>query len=296
MPSILVGHVWLTEFDKEALPASLSPRVTQQLLRDEIGYDGFLMSDDMPVMKAIVDHWGLPEAAVMAINAGLDNLLISGTIEQIEGVHQALAEAVQSGEITSERLESALRRRKAALKFCSSDRPAAVAERERLLQREIQAGNAIAMEVSSRCVRKVRGDVLNPLVASDDWVLVVPNHPRYKLDLLTHLSSHMRAGAPALRERRYSLNPMPDEIEEVVTFAHGKRCLFITFRALLHDGQMELARRLALTNPAGVVVASDVPYELDELPEWKNAIATFDPSELAMQSLASVLTGKTLPI
>jgi beta-N-acetylhexosaminidase len=292
LPSMLVGHVWLTEFDAEALPASLSPKVTQQLLREEIGYDGFLMTDDMPVMKAIVDHWGLPEAGVMAINAGLDNLLLSGTVEQIESVHQAICEAVESGTITKERLESALRRRKKALSVCRNDRPESLAERERQLQREIQAGNAIAAEVSSRCVRLVRGDVPNPIAAPDEWVLVVPNHPRYKLDVLTHLTSQMRPGAAAIRERRYSLNPLPDEIEEIFTFAHGKKCLFMTFRALLNEGQMELARRLALTNPFGVLVASDVPYELDELPEWKNAIATFDPSDLAMQSLAAFLTRK----
>lgn len=296
LPSMLVGHVWLTEFDKEALPASLSKNVTEQLLRRDVGYDGFLMSDDMPVMKAIVDHWGLEEAAVMAINAGLDNLLISGSIEQIKAVHRALCDAVRGGQISEARIESALRRRATALAHCRNDRPDSLPERERSLNRQIQIGNDLVAEISARAVRVTRGELSNPLTEPDDWVLVLPNHPRYRLDVLTFMSARMRPGAPAIRERRYSLDPMPDEIQDVVTFAAGKKCLFMTFRALLHERQLELGRALAEKCSGGLLVAADVPYELDELKEWRNAVATYDPSDLAMAALVSVITGKSSTI
>jgi beta-N-acetylhexosaminidase len=294
LPAMLVGHIWLTEYEQEALPASLSERLIEGMLRRDLAYDGFVMSDDMPVMRAIVDHWGLQEAAVLAVNAGLDNLLISGTPAQIEGVHQALFDAVKAGEISEARLESALRRRATALALCSDERPASLGERERALMHEVSAGNLMAEEVSARCHATVRGVVPNIVGESDDWVLVVPDHPRYRLDLLTYLSSHLRPGAPALRERRYPLRPTPDQIQDVATFVGGRKCLLITFRALLNDGQMALARAIAGIYGGvapGLLVAADVPYELLELPEWPNAVATFDPSPLAMQSLASVLTG-----
>lgn len=296
LPSILVGHVWLTAFDKDGLPASLSPRVTQQLLREEIGYDGFLMSDDMPVMKAIMDYWGLQEAAIRCINAGLDNLLISGTVEQITAVHKALCDAVANGEITEHSILSALRRRDKALSFCRDDRPKSFEERQAQLEASIQAGNKLAAEIAGRCVSTLRGQLPNPVIESDEWVLVVPNHPRYRLDLLTPLSERLHPGAAALRERRYAVNPTPDEIEDVVTFAQGKKCILVTFRALLNEGQMDLARKLAQKTAGGILVASDVPYEADDLPEWKNAVATFDPSDLAMSALVSLLTAKSSPI
>ncbi len=291
MPSMLIAHVWLSSLEGEALPASLSRRVTQQLLREEIGYDGFLMSDDMPVMKAIVDHWGLEEAGVLAINAGLDNLLLSGSVAQIKSVHAALCKAVQSGVISEERVQSALTRRERALSVCSDERPESLSERQRQLEQEIESGTAVASLVSAQSIALVRGAILNPLDQTEEWALVVPNHPRYRLDLLSHLSSYMRPGSAALYELRYSVNPMPVEIEDIVKFVGGRKCLLITFRALLNEGQLLLARKLAGTIPDGLLVASDVPYELLELPEWGNALATFDPSELAMRSLAAVLNG-----
>jgi beta-N-acetylhexosaminidase len=296
-PSMLVGHIWLTDYEQEALPATLSKNIIEGMLRSEMGYDGFLMSDDMPVMRAIVDHWGLQEAAVLGVNAGLDNLLISGTPDQIAGVHQALFDAVRAGEIAEERLESALRRRATALALCADERPASLPARERALTQEITAGNLVAAEISARCHATVRGVVPNIVDESDEWVLVVPDHPRYRLDLLTPLSSHLRPGAAALRERRYPLRPTPDEIQDVVTFVAGRKCVLITFRALLNEAQLQLARAIAGAASAspGLLVAADVPYELLELTEWPNAVATFDPSPLAMQSLASVLTGGARP-
>lgn len=296
LPSMLVGHIWMTGFDEEMLPASLSSNVIQGLLRHEMGYDGFLMSDDMPVMRAIVDHWGLQEAAVMAVNAGLDNLLISGMPEQIRSVHQALFDAVRAGEISEARVESALRRRAAAMSVCSAERPASLAEREALLAADVAEGNKLALEVSARCHAIVRGAIPNVVNSPADWALVVPSHPRYPLDLLGALSAHVPAGAAALQERRYSLKPTTDEIADVVTFVGDRRCLLVTFRGLLNMEQLALARAIAGAGAAGLVVASDVPYELLELaPEWPNAIATFDPSPLAMQSLALVLSGNSQP-
>lgn len=296
LPSMLVGHIWMTGFDEEMLPSSLSPNVIEGLLRREMGYDGFLMSDDMPVMRAIVDHWGLQEAAVMAVKAGLDNLLISGTPEQIRSVHQALYDAVKAGEIAESRIADALRRRGVAMSVCSDERPASLAEREVVLAREVSEGNKLALEISARCHATVRGAIPNVVNSSADWALVVPAHPRYPLDLLGALSAHVPAGAAALQERRYSLKPTPDEIADVVTFVGDRRCLLVTFRGLLNVEQLALARAISAAGAAGLFVASDVPYELLELgAEWPNAIATFDPSPLAMQSLALVLSGNAQP-
>jgi beta-N-acetylhexosaminidase len=295
LPSMLVGHVWLTDFEQEALPATLSRRVTTDLLRGEMGYEGFLMSDDMPVMRAIVDNWGLEEAAVMGINAGLDNLLISGTPEQIISVHAALLDAVSSGEISETTLHDALKRRERALSICNDDRPASTADRQKLLEKEIEEGNRLAMDISAKSHATVRGAVPNILTESNEWVLVVPDHPRYRLDLLTPLSGLLRPGAPGLHERRYAVNPTADQIQDVVTFVGSRKCLLMTFRALLNQGQITLAQELAKNGSAGLLVASDVPYELLELQDWRNALATFDPSDLAMQSLASVLSGNAHP-
>src|SRR5262249_163651 len=90
LPSILLALICFQSIDKERISATLSPNVVAGLLREELGYGGFLITDDMPNMKEIVANWGLPEAAVRSITAGIDHVLMCGTAEQLTAVHAAL--------------------------------------------------------------------------------------------------------------------------------------------------------------------------------------------------------------
>jgi beta-N-acetylhexosaminidase len=71
---IMTAHVLVPSLDEEN-PATLSPRVVQAILRDELQYQGVILSDDLE-MKAIAAHHAVPDAAVQAIAAGCDGLLI----------------------------------------------------------------------------------------------------------------------------------------------------------------------------------------------------------------------------
>jgi beta-N-acetylhexosaminidase len=88
------------------LPASLSPKITDGLLRGELGFQGLVVTDALD-MGGIVDHFDAGEAAVLAILAGADEVLkSSNTDAAIAGVKRAVA----SGRITSERLDLSVRR------------------------------------------------------------------------------------------------------------------------------------------------------------------------------------------
>jgi beta-N-acetylhexosaminidase len=74
LPMIMTAHVVFAAIDPDQ-PATLSPRVIEDLLRRRLGYKGCVVSDDLD-MKAIVDHVGAGEAAVRAVRAGCDALLL----------------------------------------------------------------------------------------------------------------------------------------------------------------------------------------------------------------------------
>ena len=77
---IMTAHVLVPAFDDER-PATLSPAIVQTLLREELGFDGVILSDDLE-MKAVSARYPVPEAAVAAIQAGCDGLLIcSGDVD-----------------------------------------------------------------------------------------------------------------------------------------------------------------------------------------------------------------------
>lgn len=101
--SVLVSHNIIACMDA-ALPASLSPAV-HDILRDELGFEGVIMTDDL-IMEAITDYTGGENAAVLAVQAGNDMLVSSDFVTQ----YNAVLAAVQDGTISQERIrESAVR-------------------------------------------------------------------------------------------------------------------------------------------------------------------------------------------
>ena len=102
-PSILVSHNIVSCMD-DSLPASLSPAV-HRLLRDDLGFDGVIMTDDLS-MDAIDSQYGLEESAVLAVLAGNDLLISSDFTTQIP----AVLEAVEEGVIPQSQIDSAVLR------------------------------------------------------------------------------------------------------------------------------------------------------------------------------------------
>ncbi|MFT5040073.1 MAG: beta-N-acetylhexosaminidase [Hyphomicrobiaceae bacterium] len=97
VPMIMTAHILVEAFDRE-LPATLSPRMIDGCLRNELGYKGFVVSDDLE-MKAVADHWGVGPSAVMAIQAGCDACLVCVTTDAALQAHDALAAAIEDGKI-----------------------------------------------------------------------------------------------------------------------------------------------------------------------------------------------------
>jgi beta-N-acetylhexosaminidase len=120
---IMTAHVLVPSLD-ETRPSTLSPRVVQALLREELGFDGVILSDDLE-MKAVSARYRVPDAAVAAIGAGCDGVLIcSGNVDLQAQALEALVKATESGEIPQARLDAAeTRLRRAKERFLSGRQP-----------------------------------------------------------------------------------------------------------------------------------------------------------------------------
>jgi beta-N-acetylhexosaminidase len=101
---IMTAHVLVPSLD-EARPATLSPRIVQAILREELGFDGVILSDDLE-MKAVANAYAVPDAAVQALEAGCDGVLIcSGNVETQAATLEALVHAVEQEQIRYKRLD-----------------------------------------------------------------------------------------------------------------------------------------------------------------------------------------------
>lgn len=106
VPFIMTGHVSLPGLTGDDTPASLSPAVIGDLLRKDMGYDGIVVTDALN-MGAVVQQYSSGEAAVKALKAGADILLMP---YDFKAAYRGVLEAVESGELSRERIDESIRR------------------------------------------------------------------------------------------------------------------------------------------------------------------------------------------
>ena len=94
---MMVTHVDYPALDPD-WPASLSRKVMGDLLRNRLHFDGIIMTDDL-TMGAIAGSWPLEEAAVRALGAGADQVMVCPDPEAIRKVHKAIAAAIREGKL-----------------------------------------------------------------------------------------------------------------------------------------------------------------------------------------------------
>ncbi len=103
---VMVSHMTLVNIEKEKLPSSLSPRIITDLLKGEMGFGGIVITDALN-MGAITKGYKNGQAEVAAIKAGADMLLMP---ESVEEAKNAIVNAVNTGEITIDRIDDSVRR------------------------------------------------------------------------------------------------------------------------------------------------------------------------------------------
>ncbi|MDR7870772.1 MAG: beta-N-acetylhexosaminidase [Tissierellaceae bacterium] len=99
---IMSAHILVPSID-EKYPATLSQKILGDLLRDEMGYDGVIISDDM-TMGAIVNNYTLEEASIDFLKAGGDILLVCHGVENPRLVIDKILESIETGELTEDEI------------------------------------------------------------------------------------------------------------------------------------------------------------------------------------------------
>ena len=105
---ILVSHLKYPALDEE-YPASLSSKIMTDLLRNKLGYKGIIITDDME-MGAVANHNDFRSIGVNAVKAGADIVLVCHEYEHQQEVYLGLLDAVNSGEISQERIDESVKR------------------------------------------------------------------------------------------------------------------------------------------------------------------------------------------
>ena len=105
LPSLMTAHVVFEALDP-GVPATMSRRVLDDLLRTDIGYDGAVFSDDLE-MKAVSDRYPIEEAGVLAIESGCDLLLVCSDLDAAGRLRENLTKEAERSRAFRARLEEA---------------------------------------------------------------------------------------------------------------------------------------------------------------------------------------------
>lgn len=103
---VMVGHLSVSNITGDNTPSSLSEQMITEVLRGNLGFEGIVVTDAMN-MGAITEYYTSDQAAVMALQAGADMILMP---EDFEAAYNGVLEAVNNGTLTEERIDESLRR------------------------------------------------------------------------------------------------------------------------------------------------------------------------------------------
>jgi beta-N-acetylhexosaminidase len=146
LDAIMTAHVVYETLAPDT-PATLSRAMVTGLLREELGFDGVVISDDLE-MKAVADHYGIENAACLAIEAGCDVLLVCSRVDWLARAHAALVTRADQDPSFRRRLGDAAERAIAMRKRCPPQPVADPAALEALL--DAAQTSALEREIAER--------------------------------------------------------------------------------------------------------------------------------------------------
>lgn len=250
MPALMTAHILFPSLDPR-YPATLSARILTGLLRKEMGFSGAILTDDL-AMGAIRRHYGAGEAAVLAVRAGADLLLLEPDEAAVREVYARLSRALGK-EIPLSRAEEA-RKRAQALRAGPGECPFSPREEE-----------ALALEAARRGVVRLFGSL--PIPGEGTLVLGLRLSDRYGAEptLADLAPQHL----PGSRGLNLSEDPTPAEIQRALTEARkAERLVVSTYRWLggFKEGQRALVKELLALGKPLYLVALGNPDDLRFLP------------------------------
>ncbi len=298
--SIMTAHLSVPAITAdEQLPATLSHAVLTDLLRNQLDFKGLVVTDAME-MGGINRHWWSGQAAVQALAAGADMVLLPPFPDAVRG---AIVRGVESGALPAERLEAAVRmvlQYKARLGLHLGPDATSLAD---LPHRFAPASDALrAEEVAAAAVtllRDRRG--ILPLDARDRHrVLVVGISDTDTAVDVTTLSSALRASLGDVTTRSIDGRTSGDDAAALMAEASRAGVVVMAVRARVRSNQEQIAlpdkqqrygQMLSSLDVPVILVALGSPYVVSAFPDAGAAVAAYGWSQPLQRALAAALTG-----
>ncbi|MGH7594937.1 MAG: glycoside hydrolase family 3 N-terminal domain-containing protein [bacterium] len=293
--AVMTAHLALPQIDATKRPATLSYPVITGLLRNKLGFQGLVVTDGMP-MQGITDHYSADEAAILAIAAGVDAILVPA--EFVKAYDGVLA-AVQSGRISRQRLDESVRRILAVKSWLGLERTRLV-EIEKIS--DIVAApetEALADKISNASVTLLRNqNNLLPLPTKTRLKIVAVSeepYPEFGRELHRQLESQLATVSLtnlSNESSREFIQQMAqfDDVDVILLGVYLSIGAWKGKPAFSLAVQDFFARVAALPKPV-ITVAFGDPYVIGKLPETAVILTPYNGAKVGERAIARAILG-----
>lgn len=302
--AVMTAHIYLPQFEKSpGVPASLSDSVTTGLLRKDLGFQGLIFTDALP-MHAITAHFGAEQAVVMAIAAGADVALIPVDVPK---AFVALQQAVRKGEITEPRLNESVRRLLAAKVWAGLD----VQRAPDLSQVDVLVGSRAAQQKSQEIIERALTLVVDeknaiPLKLDANEQVLLLNiadadsresagsaGSTFRTEFLRrHPKTLFASVPPAISRNESDLIRQLAGISRTVVVSCSIRVASYKGSIGLTDVQVKLLREIARHDGYFAFALFGSPYLLDSIPELPSYALAYEFYPGAESAMVRALFGE----
>jgi beta-N-acetylhexosaminidase len=298
--SIMTAHIHFPAIDPTpGLPATLSRKILTDLLRNQMGFRGLIVTDAM-AMHAIKHNFPMDEAVVMAVNAGADVIIA----DDAPSTYEALWRALQDGKLSMERVREAAKRILEAKEWCGLNQQKFVDENKVAEIVGCPEHREVARSVAENSITVLKDEGFLPLRPEAKIFAAVAESVRWTGEKPSdELASLLRETFPNAIVHLVSHEPTPNEISSIAQKLNEVQCevaLLCFFpraeayrpeSAQAGGGMLALAERLASKLPL-VVASFGSPYPLAKFPFAKALLCAYSDCPASLSAGVRVLVGK----
>ncbi|WP_281659203.1 glycoside hydrolase family 3 protein [Halobacillus sp. Cin3] len=304
--AVMTAHVTFPEIDDTkvvskkdgeeiALPATLSKKVLTGLIREEMGYEGLVITDALN-MNAIQEHFGPVDAVIRAINAGTDIVLMPVGLEEVAG---GIYEAVDTGDIDMQTIEDSVERiltLKIKRGIIKSEQPPAledqVAHAEEVVGSEEH--RQVEKEAAEKSITLVKNEEVLPLQAeTDDHIVVVGDS----------FSSSLAEAVKKIHDRTTLIDHNSEAftseertaLQEADYVIAGTYTYNVWTRSQNHPQMQRMQEILEIAEGPVIGVGIRNPYDVMAYPEVDAYIAQYGFRDASFTATASTIFGANHP-
>ncbi|KZT55252.1 glycoside hydrolase family 3 protein [Calocera cornea HHB12733] len=321
--SIMTGHMALPKVTGNDTPCSLSRRLTKELLRDQLKYEGVIVTDCLE-MEAVAEKYGSEDGAVRSLEAGADIAMICHTFSRHKGAIEATYEAIHTGRLSLSELKESGQRIRAMKKQFAGSWEGALAgalvepwtemkKRHAELSKKAYAASTALIRDAGRLLPLDKSaplllftpqtEKINLAVddsSTPEGALIDKNGKRRNTAGPSYLSfAKYLEGKTQTQHVVYGLDqPIDSQLDSIMPLAPGTSVIFCTRNADRSPWQIEQLRSLfaalGTASPRIVVLATCAPYDLLGVIGFEDItyMATFEFTVPALETAARVLFGE----